>query len=187
MTDGGAALLGGLGLLERAIGYALGSLALVPPGPLSRPTPCADWTLGDLLAHLDDSLLALREAADLGHVPLTVPETAGDPVTTVRGHATGLLAAWTAAEAPGTVGVGAAVLTPELLTSAGAFEIAVHGWDVAQACGARRPLPEPLAEELLELAPLLLTPADRPGRFGPPLGVAGGASERLLAFTGRRG
>jgi uncharacterized protein (TIGR03086 family) len=66
-------------------------------------------------------------------------------------------------------------------------EIAVHGWDVAQACGRPRPIPPQLAEELLQLAPLLVTDADRPGRFAPPVAVPAGASpgDRLVAFLGR--
>ncbi|GHF47338.1 uncharacterized protein (TIGR03086 family) [Amycolatopsis bartoniae] len=188
MTDECAALLGGLDLLERAVGYTLGNLRLVSAAHLSRPTPCAGWTLAQLLAHLDDSLLALHEAADLGHVTLDVPEVAGDPVLGLRARATGLLAAWTAAEAPDRVDVGGALLTSGILTTAGAFEVAVHGWDVAQACGSPRPLPEPLAEDLLAVAPLLLPEADRPGRFAPavPVPPFAGASDHLLAFTGRR-
>ncbi|GAB2993571.1 TIGR03086 family metal-binding protein [Amycolatopsis acidiphila] len=188
IEEGAAALIGGIGLLERAVNYTLGSLHLVCTRQLPRPTPCGDWTLRELLAHLDDSLLALYEAADLGHVALDVPEAGpGDPVTALKDRACQLLAAWAAVETPGSVSVGGNPLTTSILTSAGAVELAVHGWDVARACGHDRPLPEPLAEELLELAPFFVTDDDRPRRFGPPLAVSlrACASERLLAFTGR--
>jgi hypothetical protein len=71
---------------------------------------------------------------------------------------------------------------------AGAVEIAVHGWDVAQACGADRPIPALLAEELLHLSVMLVTDEDRPGRFGPPVVPRGpcGLGEQLVAFLGRR-
>lgn len=190
MTDeGAAALIGGVGLLERAVNFTLGSLHLVTPALLSRPTPCRGWNLGMLLAHMDDSLLALQEAADLGHVALDVPEAGdGDPVGTLKTRACHLLAAWSAAERPPLASVGGRSLTTGILTSAGAVEVTVHGWDVAQACGQERPLPEPLAEELLELAPLFITDDDRAGQFDPPVGVSpyAGASDRLLAFTGRK-
>src|SRR5690349_23901912 len=52
------------GLLERAIGYTLGSLLLVTPAAMTRPTPCADWDLGALLRHMDDSLAALHERSE---------------------------------------------------------------------------------------------------------------------------
>ena len=32
------------------------------------PTPCADWDLGQLLTHMEDSLIAFKEAADHGRV-----------------------------------------------------------------------------------------------------------------------
>ena len=66
-------LCGGGALLERAIGYTLGSLHLVTPGTMSHPTPCREWDLAALLAHMNDSLIALQEAVDLGHVQLVSP------------------------------------------------------------------------------------------------------------------
>lgn len=74
-----------------------------------------------------------------------------------------------------------------LLTGVGAVEVAVHGWDVAWACGRPRPIPEALAAELLALAPFFVTPFDRPVRFAVPLQPAavGDPYEELLAFLGR--
>ena len=68
-----------------------------------------------------------------------------------------------------------------------ALEIAVHGWDVSCARGVARQLPHDLAQELLELAPLLVRPGDRPARFAVPTPVPqqAGPAERLLAFLGR--
>jgi uncharacterized protein (TIGR03086 family) len=79
-------------------------------------------------------------------------------------------------------------LDTTVLAAAGALEIAVHGWDVAQACGEDRPLPESLAATLLAVAPLVVRAEDRPGRFAAPYDVppTATASERLLAFVGRR-
>ncbi|HKT03728.1 MAG TPA: maleylpyruvate isomerase N-terminal domain-containing protein, partial [Rugosimonospora sp.] len=67
-TERATALTGGITLLERAISYTLGSLQLVSPADLPRPTPCAGWDLSALLDHMDDSLLALTQAADLGGI-----------------------------------------------------------------------------------------------------------------------
>jgi uncharacterized protein (TIGR03086 family) len=79
-------------------------------------------------------------------------------------------------------------LDTTVLAAAGALDIAVHGWDVAVACGADRPIPESLAETLLAVAPLVVRPDDRPGRFAAPYDVppTATASDRLLAFLGRR-
>jgi uncharacterized protein (TIGR03086 family) len=197
MSDAHAALHGGVDLLERAITYALGSLAAVRPSDLPRPTPCPDWDLRDLLAHLDDALLALAEAAEEGRVRPPGPHTltggrpgggpGGDPVARLRARARRALGGWIRAAGNPTVLVGARPLTAALLTSSGAVEVAVHGWDVARSCGLHRPIPPSLAEELLDLAPLFVTDADRPGRFAPavPVPPLAAPGDRLVAFLGR--
>ncbi|MEU0437066.1 hypothetical protein ABZ153_36730 [Streptomyces sp. NPDC006290] len=70
----------------------------------------------------------------------------------------------------------------------GALEIAVHGWDVARACGRARPIPSALAAELLPLAHLVVADADRGVRFAAPVDVPPGTRPGglLLAFLGRR-
>ena len=71
------ALLAGVAVLERAIAYTLGSLALVEPAMLGRPTPCSCWDLHDLLIHMSDSMAALQEAAETGRVDLDPPPGTG--------------------------------------------------------------------------------------------------------------
>ncbi len=179
---------GGVELLERAIGYTRGALALVTPEDLSRPTPCTGWDLRRLLGHMNDSLALLEEAGSAHRVCLAVvPDDPADPVPGLRARACQLLATWSASTGPGQVSVDGRPLTTPVLTSAGALEIAVHGWDVAVTCGVRRPLPDALAAALLRVAPLLVTGEDRPGRFGVPLPAPAGAGpgDRLLAFLGR--
>jgi hypothetical protein len=75
----------------------------------------------------------------------------------------------------------------DTVTRVGAVEIAVHGWDVARACGYNRSIPAPLAEEMLWLAAVLVTDDDRPARFAPPVALSPLASPgaRLVAFLGR--
>jgi uncharacterized protein (TIGR03086 family) len=182
------ALLGGVGLLERAVNYTLGALHAARGAELSAPTPCRAWDLRALLAHVDESLLALHEAASLGHVDLVAGgQSARDPVATVRNRASHLLGAWTNTTRPD-VTVGDTGLTAAILATAGAMEVAVHGWDVARAVGRDRPLPAALAEEMLALSRLLVSDLDRPARFAAPVAVpaGAGAGDRLLAFLGRR-
>lgn len=189
---GERALVGGVALLERAINYTLGSLHLVTLDSLADHTPCQRWDLRDLLRHMDDSLLAMQEAVDIGTVDLDGPiDNSGlavDLAARLRNRACHLLGAWTAAGIDHTITIGGCPLTGGLVTGTGAIEIAVHGWDVAQACGQHRPIPPSLAEELLELAPMLVTDVDRPGRFAAPVHAQPQAtpSDRLLAFLGRR-
>ena len=181
------ALAAGVAVLERSISYALGSVALVTPPLLIRPTPCPRWDLRDLLHHFNDSMAALQEAAECGEVELTPPPDGDAVIEETRDRAVRLLGAWTNGPCASTVRVAAAPVTAPVIAGAGALEITVHGWDVAQACGSPRPIPEDLADELLDLAILLIRPGDRPGRFGRPLAVApdAPAAGRLLAFLGR--
>jgi uncharacterized protein (TIGR03086 family) len=200
VTEGRAAQasIGGIVLLERAINYTLGSLHLVTPEALSYPTPCRRWDLRALLAHLDDSLLMLTEAVRGGRIDhlgaehtavgyTAVGYTAADPVGSPRNRACALLGAFAAAGDHHTVSIAGYALTTGIVTSAGAIEVAIHGWDVARACGRRHPIPSSLAEEMLELAPLFVTDADRAGRFAPPVDVPplAGPADRLVAFFGR--
>lgn len=186
-----APLLDGVALLERAIGYTLGSLRLVTPDAMTRPSPCRAWDLRALLRHMNDSLEALHEGAALGAVGLDdlseYVDPVDDPVAALRNRACRMLGAWTNAGGRNDISIADQLLPPSILTSAGALEVAVHGWDVARACGYNRPIPEALAEELLELAPALVTEADRATRFAAPVAVSPRAtpSERLIAFLGR--
>ncbi len=188
---------GAVALLERSLGYTLGSLHLVTPAMMSNPTPCAAWNLERLLAHMNDSLEALYEAMSVGRIDLdgsgagdvgpAEDPVSADPVAALRNTGCRLLGAWTAAPDPGAISVAGSPLATGVVAGAGAVEVAVHGWDVARGCGARRDIPTPLAEELLDLVPHVVTDADRPGRFAWRVAVAPGAAAgaRLLALLGR--
>lgn len=182
-------------LLERAMGYTLGSLAMVTPAALTRATPCAGWDLRALLAHMNESLHTLHDATAVGH--LDPPEEVrpgadfgdpgADPVGVLRSRGCAMLGAWLTPHAD-LVTVGERGLPAAVVAAAGALEVTVHGWDVAAACGRPRPLPDALAAPLLDVARLLVDDVgDRPVRFGPPVPVGRSASagDRLLAFLGR--
>lgn len=186
--------LGGVALLERATSYTLGSLRIVRRETMGWPTPCPRWDLRMLLAHMNDSLAALAEAADLGDVSLE-PSVAFevdlpriDEVGALRQRACRMLGAWTRELDSEESTVGGCPVPSSLLARAGAIEVAVHGWDVARACGSDRVLPERLAEDLWDCAQQLVIPADRPDRFALPVDVSPWAStsDRLLGFLGRR-
>lgn len=185
------ALTGGVELLDRAIAYTRVSLQTITPEALSNPTPCEGWDLRMLLAHMDDSLAALCEAADVGRIEVDEADLRADPMTgtivRLRERSCRLLS-WSA-EAIGddVISVAEHHLPAKLVTTTGALEIAVHGWDVAEACGISRPIPAPLAERMLELLHFLISEEDRPVRFGLPVPVPSSASpsDRLVALLGR--
>jgi uncharacterized protein (TIGR03086 family) len=186
---------GATALLAGAITYALGACAKVAPGELTRPTPCTDWDLAALLAHLAASMADLESAIRTGHLDLDPDEPArpaapglggGDPVEELRDQAANLLFACYAHHGRDRfVLVGGLPLAAGIVACTGAVEIAVHGWDVSASRGRGGPVPPSLATRLLRLCPLLVT--GREGLFGAPVQVPLDASpgERLVAHLGR--
>ncbi|MGP3954445.1 TIGR03086 family metal-binding protein [Nonomuraea sp. 3N208] len=186
------ALTAGVALLERAIDYALGSLRVVTPATLCRPTPCAGWTLERLLDHVTDSLSTLNEAAT-GHIGPDTRRTGfrraggGNPALVLRDDATEVLGTWAGTLTSDLISLHDRHLTSPMVAAVGAIEIVVHGWDVARTCGEHRPIPPLMAEELLDLVPLFVTQADRPDRFAMRVHVPAyaPAQDHLLAYLGR--
>jgi uncharacterized protein (TIGR03086 family) len=201
--DGSAELLAG------AIRYALGSLSHVTPGCLSRPTPCAAWDLAALLQHVDDSLAALHDGIATGYVSVSPGPAAhsavssapvssagvssavgpaGRLITALRHRAGQLLVAATSGgglDRP--VAIADRRLAGSRLAAVGAVEIAVHGWDITETCGRRRPIPPALAVDILTIVPGVVTSDIRDVRFAAPVLASPHASpsDRLVALLGR--
>jgi uncharacterized protein (TIGR03086 family) len=180
-------------LLEQAISYAGRSVLDVTPALLSRPTPCRGWNLCMLLRHASESLAALLDATVTGQIAL-IPATPDpgpsvDPARTFRDRAARLLAAQaTTDRRQQALSIGDLPLPAVALECAGATEIAVHGWDISQACGEHRPIPDALAASLLAVAPLLIPETGRHPLFSPPVSATAQASpgDRLVAYLGRK-
>ena len=182
----------GISLLEPSISYAVGVVLAVTPERLSYPTPCRDWDLRKLLRHACESLAAFGEGIETGRVALGPAAhdgvLAADPARAFRDRACQLLAAWTD---PGyqqpVIDIAGCPLTASVMAATAALEVAVHGWDVSQACGQRQPIPRALAIDLLAIAPVLVPSAGRHPLFAAPVTVAAtaGPSDQLAAFLGR--
>lgn len=162
-------------MITEAAAYLVGALEQVGPGDLDAPTPCTEWTVRDLLAHLGDATAAVLEAAE--GVVAEGPRFGGPVLARARLLAAGGLP-------PGPVRIGARVLDGDVLDAAGALELAVHGWDLNAALGRPDPIPETLARQLLQTCAAL--PIDRP-EFAPAITSPPGATaaEWLLNAVGR--
>jgi len=176
--------------LDSAITWTHSCLQGARVSPLSLPTPCHDWDLGQLMVHMDESLVAIGEAAELGHVdvdPHARPPDVGQLVDRIVQRACRTRAAWQQRLTSAPLGVGDLALGRDTVALVSALEIAVHGWDVAVATGQQRRLPEDLAVRLYAVALAVVTPDERGRRFGPAVPVAPSAptSTRLLAHLGR--
>jgi uncharacterized protein (TIGR03086 family) len=179
---------GSSALLGAAVDYALQTVAGITPEALESTTPCAGWDLGTLLAHVNDSLAALYEGIDGGRIglfPADSPAFDSDVVDTF--HRRAWLLALACRLRPADATIGGCPISADVLTGIGAIEIAVHGWDVAQARHRARPIPAGLAGELLQFCPVLGSAATRHRLFAPPRAVSAqaGPGDRLVAFLGR--
>jgi uncharacterized protein (TIGR03086 family) len=199
-ADARCAPSGEITLLASAISYALAACVQVAPGEMTLPTPCADWDLEALLAHLAASMADLESALRTGHLDLepddpatpalddpAIPALYGDdPVELLRDRAANLLFACYAHHGPDRfVMVGGLPLPAAIVTCTGAVEVAVHGWDIRAARGRGGSIPPALATRMLQLSPLLVT--GREGLFGTPVRVPAQASpgDQLVAYLGR--
>ena len=198
VRDGTAALSRDVALLERAMGYTLGSLVLVTPDDMANPTPCAAWDLRALLLHMNDSLRTLHEAITVGHLDLL---EAAQPGRRLRrpGARPGRHPAQPGLPDGRRLGrrppaAGRHHRRPGARRRASSppparVEVAVHGWDVARACGSRpagaggagrgAARPRPAARRRRRPPGTGSTPAVR-------LSAPAGPSDRLVAFLGRR-
>ncbi len=177
----------GCELLRQAVQYATASADLVEPPLLAVATPCTRWNLGMLLSHLSESMDAIAEGLTCGSVRL-LPSAWPDSPGGMRARCARLLAAVPAAPTGELIGIADLSLTDNALAYTGAMEVAVHGWDIAVACGRPRPIPTDLASSLLAAAPVLLPASARHDLFAEPLAPPRPVtpSGTLLALLGRR-
>jgi uncharacterized protein (TIGR03086 family) len=187
----------GDGLLERAIAYTRGVTDGINPEQLSQPTPCRGWNLRTLLRHLNHSLATLHEGIDQRSLTLDPAEQASAEVIpddellgSFQHRAHRLLEVWieSAHDADdGTILVARQPLHGIAVANTGALEIAVHGWDIAEARQLHAPIPPTLARQLLEVAHRVVVPSSRPTEFAAPVPATHDAtpSDRLMAFLGR--
>ena len=178
-------------VLDSAITWTHNCLQLARSSPLDVPTPCAEWDLGQLLTHMEDSLVAFGDAATHGRVPvrdLALHAGKGPSVDRVIQLGCGTRAAWHARVTSAPINISDLSLGRDTTVLVAALEVAVHGWDVARATGQSRRMPEDLAVRLYDVALVVVPPGERGTRFGPAIDVPASAptSTRLLAYLGRR-
>ncbi|MGU3500074.1 TIGR03086 family metal-binding protein [Mycobacterium sp. C31M] len=189
-------------LHRAAVLHSITVVDTVRTAALDRPTPCADWTLADLLAHMTVQHHGFAAAtrgngADI-HIwdPATVAAAVrSDPVATYGAAARDALDAFAAdgiADAPCALPeFGPAAVVPGSVAMAMHFvDYVVHGWDVAVSLGwAFQPADEIVAAAL----PIVLAipddsireTADAP--FAHVVTTSGTTDfDRLLAHLGRR-
>ncbi len=178
--------------LDRRAVEATGRIvAQVSVRDLDRPTPCGDWSLGELLGHMIGHHNGFALAA-AGHPPGAEVWDAGspgdDPHRAYQDAAARVLAAFAADDfLDRQVEVyGYGTFAAPVVLGMHFVDFLVHGWDVAKSIGAPDQLDPELSEAALEIA--LRWPYDRPDKaFGERVELPddASASDRLVAYLGR--
>jgi len=160
------------------------------PGDLGRPTPCAGWSLAELLAHMIGQHRGFAEAVR----KLDAPREAYLPVSydpaAWRGSVDELTAAFAGADlraAAVAVELTATPLPVGQLVAAQLLDTVVHTWDIAQSVGVDFTPPDDLLAATAAIAAAIPDRAFGPGRaFASRLVANGDTWERTLALVGRR-
>ena len=200
MEDGGSALSDGdrtdtIAAYTSACAFFGERLASVTELDWERPTPCDDWDVGTLVAHVvTGESLVTRVLRDGGAWEGTVDRSVlgANPMAAWRGTA---LAAIESASADGVLDAmhrhAVGELPGAVIVGFRVTENLVHGWDLATACDQTVELPEALAARCLDfwlpLADVMAGGGVRGPHFAPPVLPADDAPAglRLLALLGR--
>ena len=165
-------------VLSRAIDQAGDVLASIHPDEWDRPTPCHDWSVRQLAAHLAASPEHFLQQARGEEVdwsaPADVPD--GQWAGHFRNHGDDLLHHWH--EQPDDQAAQADWQSAEL---------GVHTWDLVRALGRGQRLDDEVAERGLAFMQQGMTDDNRGDAFAPEVDVGEDASayDRLVAFAGR--
>ncbi|MFE5914374.1 TIGR03086 family metal-binding protein [Streptomyces wedmorensis] len=167
----------------------------IDDGRLGDPTPCPEYAVREVLAHVAGLSVAFRDAAlkRFGATTGTPPSSsrpvlADDWRTSLPEALDELAAAWREPSAwEGDTQAGGIELPAAVMGRIALDELLIHGWDLARATGQAYGV----SEEELRVSEALLTPTDDDsgeGFFGPVVAVPDGAPllDRVIGLSGRR-
>lgn len=160
------------------------------PEQFLLPTPCTEWDVGELVAHLVGMNLVFTALLNGQTPPSRDTEVLGhDPSLAFHTSADALLKSF---ERP-------AVLEQSFHTPLGSatgqerleirmYDLLAHAWDLSQATGVELANLDELAEHSLDYVQAQLSRQSRTGRFAQPQPISeqSRALDRLAAFLGRK-
>ena len=180
---------------RRVLAVTTGIVEQVRTGQLDLPTPCAGWSVRDLLRHMVGNNHGFAAAAR-GERPVVAVwdgEDVTDPVGEFAASAAAVVAAFAAVEPlTGTFAVlGYGNVPAGQAVGMHFIDYLAHGWDVAVSIGADAGLDEEDCAAVLRIGSAW--PKDSPAIWGPGaafghrVAVPGDApvAERMLGFLGR--
>ena len=182
-------------LMVRAADASIEVVRGVEPGMSDRPTPCPDFDVRALLAHLSAWMTGRAHAAALKQTSTGAPDETRD-ITAETGwadryaeDARAAAAAWSEPAAwEGTSSLSGKMQMPaEMLGGLVFGEFLLHAWDLAAATGQKLALDDDLALALFDQGSSMAGMAREYGAFGPEVPVPASASltDRALGLAGR--
>jgi uncharacterized protein (TIGR03086 family) len=148
----------------RAVQGSVRVVAQIQDTDLGKPTPCASWTLADLLTHMTVQHIGFAAAArgcgadeDIWRPESVRAAVLEDPAGSYAEAARDVLAAFAADDAPEATfalpDFGPGATFPGAIAMGFHFiDYVVHGWDVAASLGAPYQLPAEVVAAALPLA-----------------------------------
>ncbi|MFI5841160.1 TIGR03086 family metal-binding protein [Catenuloplanes sp. NPDC051500] len=178
-------------VLVRAFAGTAAVVRGVTPEQLGAATPCADWNVRALTNHVLQVGSALRLAGRRAPFPddLWTRDLIGadGPADRFEDDRRDALEAWSEPAAwDGKIDMGAPMTAPEAVTML-VSDLALHGWDLAQATGQEYLCDPAVAAVTRDFVAASGEQGRQMGIFGPALPVADGADvfDEALALSGR--
>lgn len=174
-------------LLARTYDAVRGPMAQLDDNLLDRPTPCALWTVRELVEHTIGAIDMFAAAAG---GPPTASDVGGPVEATVVDRfdvaVARNLAAWRSLADPGaTLTLPFGELPADLVAGMNQLDSLVHAWDIGSALGLPVTWPDELSDAAMRTAQVRC-PLGRGRVFGAEVSTASPSpGDRLLAFSGR--
>ncbi|MEV0051177.1 TIGR03086 family metal-binding protein [Saccharopolyspora shandongensis] len=173
--------------LKPACGRMNDLLATIADDQLAAPTPCAEYTVGDLIDHVDEAAhgFAALAGSDVGERAANLGD---DWRHVVAEHVRALGEAWEDPAAwRGSSGGAGVELPNEVWGKIALTEMVVHGWDLAKATGQSFDLTEETLRACLDHVAEFVPNAPIKSLWGSPVEAPADAPllDRIVAITGR--
>jgi uncharacterized protein (TIGR03086 family) len=176
---------------RRVLAVAESAVAAVGSADLARPTPCASWSLGDLVRHMvanNNGWVVAARGLPADRVVWEDAELGTDPSDAFRESAARVAEAFAD---PALAGrrldvYGYGTFSVPVALGMHLVDYLTHAWDVARAMGVAVDIDDELCDRALAIA--RRWPTDRPNTaFGVMVAVPddGPAIDRLAGYLGR--
>lgn len=160
-------------------------LAHVTDDQWSAPTPCTQWTVADVTAHLIDVNQSFASQLSGGGIASTIHNGSSPDVLLAqyRCSTEELRRALVCAAQPG----GQLPRSLRIRLALRVADLVIHGWDIVTASGGCLQIDDHLVGEVLAFADSRRAALQRGGQFAAPQQISSNASaiDRLAALSGR--